>query len=52
MSRDYAVRAAAEGDDVVLDELAGLGHFEPIDPLSAAWPAVLAAFRAMAPPAG
>ena len=52
MSRDYAVRAAAEGDDVVLDELAGLGHFEPIDPMSAAWPAVLAAFRAVAPPAG
>jgi acetyl esterase/lipase len=53
MSRDYAVSAAAAGDDVVLDELIGCGHFEPIDPLSAAWPAVLAAFRAIAAaPAG
>ena len=48
MSRDYAARATAGGDDVVLDELAGCGHFELIDPLSAAWPAVLAAFEATA----
>jgi len=52
MSRDYAARATAEGDEVVLDELPGCGHFELIDPLSAAWPAVLAAFRAIASPSG
>ena len=48
MSRDYAAAAAAAGDDVVLDDLTGCGHFEPIDPLSAAWSAVLAAFRSIA----
>ena len=48
MSRDYTARAAAAGDDVVLDELAGYGHFELIDPLSAAWPHVLAAFESVA----
>jgi len=52
MSRDYAARATAAGDDVVLDELTGCGHFELIDPLSAAWPTVLAAFRAIAATAG
>ena len=52
MSRDYTARARAAGDDVTLDELPGCGHFELIDPQSAAWPAVLAAFRAVAPPAG
>jgi acetyl esterase/lipase len=46
MSRDYTARATAVGDPVVLDELPGCGHFELIDPLSAAWPAVLAAFQA------
>lgn len=48
MSRDYAARAVAAGDDVDLDELAGYGHFELIDPLSPAWSAVLAAFRLIA----
>ena len=48
MSRDYAASAAAAGDGVVLDELIGCGHFEVIDPLSAGWPAVLAAFQAVA----
>lgn len=52
MSRDYAARATAAGDDAVLTELAGCGHFELIDPLTTAWPAVLAAFRALAPPVG
>lgn len=47
MSRDYAARAAEEGDRVSFDELP-CGHFEPIDPLSSAWPAVLAAFRSVA----
>jgi acetyl esterase/lipase len=50
MSRDYAARAVAAGDDVLLDELPGYGHFELIDPLTSAWPAVLAAFRAIAVP--
>ena len=49
MSRDYAARAAAAGDNVMLDELTGYGHFELIDPLTAAWPAVLAAFQSIAP---
>lgn len=49
MSRDYTVRATAAGDEVVLDELPGCGHFELIDPQSAAWLPVLAAFRQVAP---
>jgi acetyl esterase/lipase len=52
MSRDYVARAQAAGDEVVLDELPRCGHFELIDPWSAAWPAVLAAFRAVAPVPG
>jgi acetyl esterase/lipase len=52
MSRDYAARARAAGDDVTLDERPGCGHFELIDPESAAWPAVLAAFRSVAPVVG
>jgi acetyl esterase/lipase len=51
MSRDYAARAQAAGDETFLDELPGTGHFEVIDPLSAVWPRVLATFRAAAPPA-
>jgi acetyl esterase/lipase len=50
MSRDYAARAGAAGDDVALDELPGARHFEVIDPLSASWPRVQAAFTAVAPP--
>jgi len=42
--------AAAGGGAVRCDVLPGCGHFELIDPLSAAWPAVLGAFRAMADP--
>ena len=52
MSCDYTVRATAAGDTVVLDELPGCGHFELIDPLSPAWPAVLAVFQAVAPVSG
>lgn len=52
MSRDYAARAAGLADDVLLDELGECGHYEPIDPLTAAWPSVLAALRAIAGPAG
>ncbi|MGH8879269.1 MAG: alpha/beta hydrolase family protein [Stackebrandtia sp.] len=43
MSRDYAIR-----DRVELRELRGVGHFELIDPLSSAWPIVLAAFEDIA----
>ena len=35
--------ATDAGDDVELHELDGVGHFELIDPLSTAWPTVLAA---------
>jgi pimeloyl-ACP methyl ester carboxylesterase len=50
MSRGYAARAVVAGDTVVLDELPECGHFELIDPLSSAWPAVLATFHSVAPP--
>ncbi|MGP7997976.1 MAG: alpha/beta hydrolase family protein [Streptosporangiaceae bacterium] len=47
MSREFAERARAAGDAVQLDVLPGGGHFDVIDPLSRAWPAVLGAFRAV-----
>ena len=52
LSVSYADRARGAGDEAVCDLLAGCGHFEVIDPLSGAWPAVLAAFRAAAGEAG
>jgi len=48
MSRSYAARAHSAGDDTLLEELPGCGHFEVIDPRSAAWPTVLAAIHALA----
>ncbi len=48
MSRSYAARARSAGDDAFLEELPGCGHFEVIDPRSAAWPTVLAAIDALA----
>ena len=48
MSRSYAARAHSAGDDAFLEELPGCGHFEVIDPRSAAWPTVLAAIHALA----
>lgn len=42
-SRAYVGTALARGDPAVLHELAGVGHFELVDPLSPAWPTVLAA---------
>ena len=33
------------GDDALLHELEGVGHFELIDPLSPAWPTVLGAVK-------
>jgi acetyl esterase/lipase len=51
MSAEYARRAQAAGDaDVECVLLPGAGHFEVIDPLSAAWPAVAHAFRSVLPP--
>jgi acetyl esterase/lipase len=51
MSVGYAARARAAGDDrVVCTLLPGAGHFDVIDPLSGAWPAVEGAFRSAAPP--
>jgi acetyl esterase/lipase len=45
VSRAYAERARAAGDDVREVELAGVAHFEVIDPLSGAWPVVVTAVR-------
>jgi acetyl esterase/lipase len=45
MSARYAVTARDAGATVHLLLLADTGHFELIDPLSGAWPRVLAAFR-------
>ncbi|HEY3604933.1 MAG TPA: alpha/beta hydrolase [Sporichthyaceae bacterium] len=39
-ARSYAAAAQAAGDPCVLTELPGVGHFEFIDPTSAAWPHV------------
>ncbi len=47
VSRSYAGRARAAGDFPTGRELAGTGHFELIDPLSTAWPAVLEAVAAL-----
>jgi acetyl esterase/lipase len=49
MSRSFAELGRAAGDSVTLDVLAGGGHFDVIDPLSAAWPVVMVAFRAVTP---
>lgn len=48
MSVEYAGRVAGAGGDAWCEVLPGCGHFEVIDPLSVAWPQVLAAFRAVA----
>jgi acetyl esterase/lipase len=52
LSRDYAAAAVAAGGQAHVELLPGCGHFEVIDPLSAAWPGVLDAFRAAAGGAG
>lgn len=51
MSVDFARDSAAGGGSVSCEVLPRCGHFELIDPLSAAWPAVLGAFRSVADPA-
>jgi acetyl esterase/lipase len=47
-SSDFGERAQLAGDRVSCVLLPGAGHFELIDPLSAAWPAVEAEFRSAA----
>jgi acetyl esterase/lipase len=48
LSRRYAAAMARTAEHPVeLIELSGVGHFEPIDPLSPAWGAVLGALEAM-----
>ncbi len=47
LSRTYATTARAAGDHVELVELPGTGHFEVIDPLTAAWAAVTAALTSL-----
>jgi acetyl esterase/lipase len=49
MSRGYAALGRAAGDDTRLVELPGASHFDVIDPLSPAWPPVMAAFNDLAP---
>jgi dipeptidyl aminopeptidase/acylaminoacyl peptidase len=52
MSLDYTARAVRAGGDVECDVLPACGHFEVIDPLSGAWPQVMAAFRGLVAPPG
>jgi pimeloyl-ACP methyl ester carboxylesterase len=49
LSTGFATRGRAAGDDVSLAELPGAGHFDVIDPLSDAWPRVVAAFTSLMP---
>ncbi len=46
-SRDFGERARVAGDQVGCLLLPEVGHFELIDPLSTAWPAVEAEFRSV-----
>jgi acetyl esterase/lipase len=50
MSRRYVDQALTAGDQVELVEIDDCGHYELIDPLSAAWPAVLDAIERQAQP--
>jgi acetyl esterase/lipase len=45
MSIHYFEKASEAGDRVALVPLRGMGHFEPVDPDSAAWPEVLGAVQ-------
>jgi pimeloyl-ACP methyl ester carboxylesterase len=49
MSRDYAAIGRAAGDDTSTTEVPGANHLDLIDPLSPAWPQVMAAFKALSP---
>lgn len=48
VSRRFAARAQVAGDDVRLVELDRTGHYDLIDPLSDAWPAVVDAVAGVA----
>ncbi len=48
-ARAYERAARAKGDAVVVEVVEGAGHFELVDPGSAAWPAVRDAVRALSP---
>jgi acetyl esterase/lipase len=50
LSRRHETAARAAGDAVSLELVEGVGHFELVDPRSAAWPAVLRAVRALLDP--
>ncbi len=47
LSRAYVKEAQARGERAELRTLQGMGHFEPLDPRSAAWPVVADAVRAL-----
>lgn len=49
LSRDYAAVGRAAGDDTTVAEVRGASHLDLIDPLSPAWPQVMAAFEALSP---
>src|SRR5215475_6238087 len=49
MSRDHAAIGRAAGDDTTVTEVPGASHLDLIDPLSPAWPQVMAAFEDLAP---
>ncbi len=48
-SRRYQAAARKAGDAAQLEIVEGVGHFELVDPRSAAWPAVLRAVRELLP---
>jgi acetyl esterase/lipase len=50
-ARSYELAARAAGDRCRLRAVPDVGHFEPIDPYSIAWPAVLAAAAGLIAPA-
>lgn len=45
LSQRYCQEARARGDDASVEILSKVGHFEPIDPRSHAWPVVLRTLR-------
>jgi hypothetical protein len=47
MSREFVAAGRAAGGDVHLVELPECEHFGLIDPESAAWPQITAAFRSL-----
>jgi pimeloyl-ACP methyl ester carboxylesterase len=49
LARGYVAAARRAGASAHLVELPGVEHFGPIDPLSPAWPAVLAALTDLVP---